>query len=472
MFAMRFSIPGACLALLAILAAPDSQAATTTVVVSGITTHCALNDASGVLCWGYNVQGQLGNGTVINSSLPVGVSGLGSGVTQLASGNSHNCALVSGGVRCWGYNSYGQLGNGTSTNSNVPVAVAGLSGAVAVAAGFFHSCALMVTGGVKCWGYNGNGQLGDGTLVTRSAPVDVLGLSGAVGLAVGSYHSCALINNGQIQCWGNNAGGQLGNGSLVTSATRVNVTGIADADMIVAGVSHTCAKTTTGTARCWGSNSTGQLGSGGTTANVLTPVVVSGLSGVTQLAASSASNSTCAVLSGGSAKCWGSNASGQLGSGDTTNKTTPTTVTGLTGSASAITIGGDSACARVNNGVQCWGANNVGQHGAGNTAVTSFPQNVVGLFGSAPSQTPAPLSPVTSRFPVYTWNAIPGASSYRLRINGVTTAYTAAAANCPDGLGLCTVKSGLLTPGVYSWQVQGFDDYGDGVWSAILQFLI
>jgi alpha-tubulin suppressor-like RCC1 family protein len=475
MFAMRFSITGACLALLALLAilvAPDSRAATATAVVSGGQGQCALNESGGVLCWGRNNVGQLGNATLIDSSLPVAVSGLGNGVTQLASGDSHNCALLAdGGVRCWGNNANGQLGNSTNTNSNVPVTVTGLSGAVAVAAGVYHSCALMVTGGVKCWGRNTYGQLGDGTATTSTTPVNVLGLSGAVGVTVGNSHTCALINNGQIQCWGYNYYGQLGNGSNVNSTTRVTVTGISDANALVAGQSHTCAKTITGTAKCWGYNGYGQLGNGATT-DVLTPVVVNGLSGITQLTTSSSSYSTCAVLTGGSAKCWGSNNTGKLGNGDTTNKTTPTTVTVLSSPVNAITIGNDTACARVNGGVQCWGANNVGQHGAGNTTATLLAQNVVGLFGSPPSQTPTPLSPVTSRFPVYTWNAIPGATSYRLRINGVTTTYTAAAANCPDGLGLCTVKSGLLTPGVYSWQVQGFDDYGDGAWSTMLQFLI
>jgi alpha-tubulin suppressor-like RCC1 family protein len=332
----------------------------------------------------------------------------------------------------------------------------------------------MATGGVKCWGNNDYGQLGDGTSATHATPVDVLYLSGAVSHAVGDAHSCALINNGHIQCWGHNNLGQLGNGTSgvsANSATRVDVTGIADANTLVAGVFHTCVKTTVGTAKCWGYNGYGTLGNG-TTTNASTPVVVSGLSGVTQLAASSASYSTCAVLSGGSVRCWGFNTSGQLGSGDITNKTTPTAVVGLSGPVSDITTGGDSSCARINGGLQCWGSNYYGQQGVGNNAGGLTPQKVVGLSAAPPSQAPTPLSPITSRFPVYTWNATPDASSYRLRINGVTTTYTAAAANCPNGTGICSIKSGLLTPGVYSWQVQGVNADGDGAWSALFQFLI
>lgn len=356
MFSVKFSITGAALALLAVTSAPDSQAEIATELVSGYDHHCALTTSGGVQCWGKNNYGQLGNATTIDSSLPVRVSGLGSGVTQLASSHSNSCALLAdSSVRCWGYNSYGQLGNGSTVDSNVPVAVAGLSGAIAVAAGLGHNCALLVTGSVKCWGLNNAGQLGNGTTTNSSTPVNVLNLSGAIDIALGHVHSCVLINNGQIQCWGYGGHAQLGNGSTANSTTPVNVLGIADATSIVAGRVHNCAKTNTGTAKCWGNNGSGQLGNG-TTTNALTPIIVSGLSGVTKLATSSASGSTCAILTSGSSKCWGNNGLGQLGNGDTSNKTTPTTVTVLAGSVSTMTIGGNSACARVNDGVQCWGA--------------------------------------------------------------------------------------------------------------------
>ena len=95
---------------------------------------------------------------------PVSVSGLSSGVVAIAAGTSHTCAVLStGAVRCWGFNTNGQLGDGTQTQRPTPVVVSGLtSGGTAVAAGGSHTCAL-VSGGVKCWGLNTNGQLGDGT---------------------------------------------------------------------------------------------------------------------------------------------------------------------------------------------------------------------------------------------------------------------------------------------------------------------
>jgi alpha-tubulin suppressor-like RCC1 family protein len=272
-------------------------------------------------CWGYNRLGQLGDGTTTDHLVPVDVSGLANGVSAVAAGKYHSCAMTAeGGVKCWGFNILGQLGDGTAGDRNVPTDVSGLaSGVSGVAAGGDHTCAVMDTvrgGGLKCWGNNGSGQLGNGTTDKHTTPVDVSGLASGVNvIAAGGFYICAVTNGGGLKCWGINIAGQLGDGTTAGHAIPMDVSGlVSGVSAVAAGDSHTCAVTAGGAVKCWGSNGSGQLGDG-TTSSRSVPVDVSGLaSGVTAVAAGD--GHTCAVMDavhGGAVKCWGSNGFGQLG---------------------------------------------------------------------------------------------------------------------------------------------------------------
>jgi alpha-tubulin suppressor-like RCC1 family protein len=335
-----------------------STTMTTTVTTPFVATQitagdptCALGVGGTAKCWGSNnSSGALGTGNTDPQPLPVDVVGL-SGATQIVSGFRDVCAVVAGGaVRCWGTNESGQLGDGTTTARTSPVDVVGVSGATQVALGYSSACALVAGGTVKCWGSNTQGQLGDGTTTDSLTPVDVLGVSGATQLVSGSGHACALVAGGAVMCWGANPAGGVGTYPFDNEPTPVDATGLTGVVQLAAGADHTCALMADGTVKCWG----GSPGSGIPNANPFyetnVPTDLAGLTGVTRISTDGA-NDTCALLAGGTAKCWGGFL--QLVDGTIAQSVTPLDIVGLSG---ATEISPAGSCALVAGGVvKCWG---------------------------------------------------------------------------------------------------------------------
>jgi alpha-tubulin suppressor-like RCC1 family protein len=342
----------------------------------GFGYSCAVNLSGGAKCWGVNEIGQLGDGTNSSRDTPVDVTGLTGGMTGISTGDRVACGLTAaGGVKCWGDNEHYALGNSSFTmpTSNVPIDVTDLStGVTAIAAGEYHACALTATGGVKCWGDNGSGQLGSWAYGFGKDPGDVLDLSSGVkAIASGQTHSCALLKTGAVKCWGNNNNGRLGNDYAVDRPIPpTDVRGLSGGVIAIsAGDGHTCALMDTGAVKCWGKNNYGQLGDNTNTDRPV-PVDVVGLNG-TATAIAAGGETTCALMDTGGVKCWGLNLAYQY-NGDVLSVLSPAAMTGLESGVAAISVGLDHACALMTNGVvKCWGNNSDGELGTG-THTTSY----------------------------------------------------------------------------------------------------
>ena len=283
---------------------------------SGGDDFCALLLTSRLDCWGYNADGELGNGTTTNSDIPVAVHKI-TDAAKLISGYAGFCALLSTShVDCWGYNAFGQLGNGTTMGSDVPVAVTGITDAKAVASATSGgtSCALRSTGQVKCWGNNSSGQLGNGTMTSSDVPVAVLGVTSAkaVGGDSNGNSFCAVLSTGHMKCWGNNGNGQLGNGTMTTFSVPVSVKNVTTATAVLGSDSNFCTLLSTKHLDCWGYGGDGELGNG-TFGNSDVPVAVRNITSAAGLI--SDLNSSCALLSTSHVDCWGYGGNGQLGDG-------------------------------------------------------------------------------------------------------------------------------------------------------------
>jgi alpha-tubulin suppressor-like RCC1 family protein len=369
---------------------------------------CAIKTTGALYCWGSGTEGQLGDGSGLDSQLPVRV-GVDLDWADVSVGSRHTCALKRDGrLFCFGDGTDGATGQGHNDPTLTPTQVGSVSDYVDVDAGALHTCALRTGGTIVCMGSNEDGQLGDGAVTTQSAlPVASGSASDWAMVSAGSIHTCAVNRSGALYCWGEGSSGRRGAASG-DALVPTRVGSLSDYEAVWAGGEHTCVSQL-GVVSCFGGRSNGQLGDGtlsdqpspgevdalvwdqvsaggssscGLRGGALycwgvnvpdgdpafferdyeTPTRVGSLTGWTQVSLNSYRG--CGIESG-RVFCWGENSNGSVGDGTTTNRTAPTQV----GSATdwvQVTVGGLHTCMRnaVGDGY-CIGYNAYGQVGSG-----------------------------------------------------------------------------------------------------------
>jgi CRP-like cAMP-binding protein len=200
-------------------------------ISAGRSHSLALSSDGLVFAWGDNSNGQLGDATNQNRNQPIQVqtqntSMNGKQIIYISAGGFHSLALSSDGlVFAWGYNSNGELGDGTNQNRNEPIQVqtqnTSMNGKqiIYISTGRFHSLALSSDGLVFAWGDNSNGELGDATNQNRNEPIQIqtqntsMNGKNIASISAGGFHSLALSSDGLVFSWGYNSNGELGDGT-------------------------------------------------------------------------------------------------------------------------------------------------------------------------------------------------------------------------------------------------------------------
>lgn len=360
---------------------------------------CAIDATGAAHCWGLNLWGQLGSGSVSSEVAripifgpdaygPPGLAGVNHPTAletdlrfrQIAAGDRHTCGLtVDGLIYCWGYGAWGQLGNGTREHSARPVRVPGDREFRAVTAGGTHSCGLTTAGALYCWGGNWHGQLGIGERIEVAAePRRVAPDLRFLAVSAGGIHTCGIDESGDAYCWGDRRDGRLGTGvdEAQDRWQPVRVTGDHKLVGIDAGGAHTCATTRAGEGLCWGHDGAGQVTGRPRMAVTLEPRAVP-IRGQLK-AVTAGARETCAITIEGLMYCWGSGRDVELGDPGG-GEPQPFRVT-IDAPLVHVSAGGNffpHACAVTAAGkIYCWGDNSRGQLGDGSFAARDTPTAV------------------------------------------------------------------------------------------------
>lgn len=344
-----------------------------------------LTTSGTLVSWGLNTNGQLGLGDVINRSSPVAVLGslsFASIACGAATGGPFYGITTSGKVFAMGRNLNGQLGDGTLVDKSSPVAVLGnLTIRQIIVSTSTQALFMDTAGGLWGTGANTGGELGVGDVVQRSSPVAVLGnrvwwmmspTNGGTNIGLTNPVFEKNVQVGPAYGFGFNTNGQLGTGDVLSRSSPVAVLGGLNFKFVIQGGGSSYGITADGTAYAWGQNLNGQLGVGDVVPRSSPVAVLGGLKWKYFIADNSGGNTTVGITVDGLVYGMGQNASGQIGDGTTVAKSSP--VAAIGGKVFQEIWGGINIFGFSTEGqVYSWGGNTVGQLGVGDITNRSSP---------------------------------------------------------------------------------------------------
>jgi alpha-tubulin suppressor-like RCC1 family protein len=363
---------------------------------------CGINSYGRVKCWGRNLEGQLGRGESSILKTPT-LSISENKFKKISIGSFYSCGIdINSKVLCWGMNSHGEVGYGNYDMFSYPKQINDISSYYTVSANQSNTCGLTLGKTIKCWGFNGLNDMtfGGSSPASTLLPLKIFENQFFKDLSTGDMHRCALNDNGQVFCWGDNSYGQIGNSNTNYQSSPVAIDTGTQYKRIKAGAYYSCGITTSDQLKCWGNiisgmnflsyqtpteimpgitvkdfasadNSgifcaidlngslycIGELEGGYTEA----PTMVDSSETYTQISGNA--QNFCAITSAKRVKCWGSNYSGQLGNGTSTDSSSPSLISDTT-QYQEVGVGEIHACGiTINGSIKCWGRNSEGQLG-------------------------------------------------------------------------------------------------------------
>jgi alpha-tubulin suppressor-like RCC1 family protein len=294
-------------------------------VSAGNFNSCAVSTGELAYCWGRNFpNGRTTEPTLVDGSIHL---------VQVSAELNHVCGVqADGAAYCRGENSDGQLGDGSRIDRSSLVPVSGAHSFRQISTSTYHTCAVTTDDRAYCWGDNSFGELGDGntgdgsTAIRRLRPVAVVGGLHFRQISAGNGFTCGVTTDDRAYCWGRNTSGQLGDETTTDHPTPAAVHGGKLFRQVAAGHNHVCGATTDNRGFCWGRGAEGQRGDGkfDTIDHGMKPALVAGGLAWQQIAAGGLHS--CGVTTGNVAYCWGYNGKGQLGDGTQASRSRPTRV--------------------------------------------------------------------------------------------------------------------------------------------------